>query len=289
MKKFFALLLLLLGSITAFCQSSQVKVTLKSGVIITGNLKELVPSEYIQMIVSGVETKLSMSDVQSIEGFSDTNISDAGQENKGLDMVYGKYVITDNNDYPETIKVQIGGREMDMRLVRGGSFIMGYDARHSLAMESEPIHKVNLTSFYISTSYITKEQVNSLLNKKIKINKPNAPYNAEKWDKADEVVKSINQTTNKSFRLCTEAEWEYSSLMDFTEQLFGTEKYYEWCSDYYGEYSSVEQTNPQGPAIGKKHVRRSFNIGRNKWQRNYSDTNYNFVIRIAISADRLQM
>ncbi len=289
MKKFFTLFLMLLCSITAFCQSSQVKVTLKSGVVITGNLKELVPSEYIHLLVSGVDTKVSMSDVQSIESLSDTNTSDVEQGKKGLDMVYGKYVITDNNEYPETINVLIGGREMEMRLVRGGSFIMGYDARHSLAMESEPIHQVNLTSFYISTSHITKEQVNSLLNKKLKIRKPNISYNAEKWEMADEVVKSIAQSTNKPFRLCTEAEWEYCSLMDFSEKLFGTEDYYEWCSDYYGEYNSVEQTNPQGPATGKKHVYRSFNIGRNKWQRKFSDPNYIHGIRIVISADRLKM
>lgn len=294
MKKFFTLFLMLLCSITAFCQSSQVKVTLKSGVVITGNLKELVPSEYIHLLVSGVDTKVSMSDVQSIESLSDTNTSDIEQGKKGLDMVYGKYVITDNNEYPETINVLIGGREMEMRLVRGGSFIMGYDARHSLAMESEPIHQVNLSSFYISTSHITREQVNNLLNKDLKIKKPNIPFFADKWEQADEIVKAIAVQSNKPYRLSTEAEWEYCSLMDFADDLFGKDKYFEWCSDFYGEYDEVEQTNPTGPAIGKKHVERSYNVGRNKWQRKFNNSNgmageaYHHGVRIAISADKIK-
>lgn len=287
MSKFLTLLLSLFCMV-GFCQNSQVKVTLKSGVVITGDLKELAPSEYIQLVVSGVDTKVSMSDVQSVESLSSTTASDMKQEKKGLDMVYGNYTITDNNEYPEIIKVQIGDREMEMRLVRGGSFIMGYDGRHSISMESEPIHQVNLSSFYISTTHITKEQVNSLLNKKIKIKKPNYPYHADKWDLADEVVKAIAKNMNQPYRLCTEAEWEYSSLMDFAEELYGKEKYFEWCSDFYGEYNSVEQTNPKGPATGKKHVKRSFNVGRNKWQRKFSSQDtYHFGLRIAISADKI--
>ena len=31
---------------------------------------------------------------------------------------------------------------------------------------------------------------------------------------------------------------------------------FEWCSDYYGHYSSVKQFNPQGPSKGSNHVLR---------------------------------
>ena len=142
---------------------------------------------------------------------------------------------------------------------------------------------------YISTSHITQEQVNVLLNKKLKIKKPNIPYNANKWELANEVVKAIATQTNKPYRLCTEAEWEYCSLMDYADALFGKEKYVEWCFDFFGEYNEVEQTNPQGPATGKSHVLRSYNAGRNKWQRKYDLTNYYPGVRIAISADKIKL
>jgi formylglycine-generating enzyme required for sulfatase activity len=31
---------------------------------------------------------------------------------------------------------------------------------------------------------------------------------------------------------------------------------YEWCSDWYGAYSSSSQTNPTGPSSGSRRVRR---------------------------------
>jgi len=31
---------------------------------------------------------------------------------------------------------------------------------------------------------------------------------------------------------------------------------WEWCSDWYGNYSSIHQTNPAGPLSGTDHVRR---------------------------------
>ncbi len=289
--KYLLTFFLLLFALAGFCQNSQVKVTLKSGLTITGGLKELVPTDYVKMDVSGVETKVPMSDVASIETIEVLPASspkEDASDTKKLDMVSGNYIITDKKDYPDTIKVQIGGREMEMKLVRGGSFIMGYDGRHSLAMESEPLHQVNLSSFYISLDHITREQVNALLNKDLKIKKPNIPFFADKWDQANEVIKAIVAQSNKKYRLCTEAEWEYYSLMDFSEKLYGSEEYYEWCSDFYGEYNLVEQTNPQGPATGKKHVFRSFNIGRNRWQRKFDKPHYShYGIRIAISADEI--
>lgn len=36
---------------------------------------------------------------------------------------------------------------------------------------------------------------------------------------------------------------------------------YEWCSDWYGNYSSGEQTDPQGPATGSYRVYRGGSWG----------------------------
>jgi formylglycine-generating enzyme required for sulfatase activity len=39
----------------------------------------------------------------------------------------------------------------------------------------------------------------------------------------------------------------------------------EWCSDWFGDYSSSAQTNPKGPSSGSKRVAR----GGSAWDENY--------------------
>ena len=53
---------------------------------------------------------------------------------------------------------------------------------------------------------------------------------------------------------------------------------WEWCNDYYGEYSADAQTNPSGPESGEKRINRGgafFNIemGHRVWLRNQGYAN----------------
>ena len=47
--------------------ADNIKVTLKNGVTITGDLKELVTTDHITLIIGGVESIISMDEVSSIE------------------------------------------------------------------------------------------------------------------------------------------------------------------------------------------------------------------------------
>lgn len=285
------ILLFLLVNIVCYGQTSTAKVVLKSGVTITGVIKEMVINDHIKITVSGVDTTISMSDIESI-----TNIE--GNEKNGGNSTssfaetskkaYGVYEITDLNSYPETFVLELDGQKLNMVLVRGGVFNMGYDDKHSLDMKSEPIHQVTLSSFYVSKESVSRRVAKKLLNLKLKEDKKiDDYYSTYDWDEADKLVKSIVDLANKPYRMLTEAEWEYVSLMPFAKDIFGDQKYVEWCYDFFDKYKPNDQINPTGPDRGKYHVTRSYNARRNKWDREREQERKPFI-RLAISADKIK-
>lgn len=110
------------------------------------------------------------------------------------------------------------------------------------------------------------------------------------WDECQEFIDKLNALTGQKFHLPTEAQWEFaarerkkydgpSGLHNrgwYTESIHqsnpprGTKNvksYYpnelgiydmggnvfEWCQDWYGDYSKSEQTDPTGPSSEPKH------------------------------------
>lgn len=262
-------------------QSSLVKVTLKNGTVVKGELKEFNPTEFVLVRIAGVDSKISMTDVKSVESI---NLSTPKNEKFDTKQI-GMYEIADQAPYPETYDLNLNGQTIKMRLVRGGTFNMGYDGRGSLSMKSEPVHPVTLSSYYISEDCIEENIAYYLLGKEKKSNKKQVSFN--RWKEANQIVENLANQTHQPYRLLTEAEWEYAALMPFADDVWGPEKYVEWCSDYAAEYTPQPQVNPKGPIKGDKHVIRSYRCGENKWDRRLVKYNYAYF-RIAISADALQ-
>ena len=281
----------LLFALCGFAQSPHAAITLKSGVVITGHIKELVATDHVTIEVAGTESKISMSDVVSIET-TDSKSGASIQQESNLpisELKYGEYKELDSKDYPETITVNLNGEQIEMILIRGGWFNMGYDERHSLSMKTEPVHQVTLTSYYISKQPLGNSVVKELTAGKVKAKSKKKYYGTDRWEKANEITQIIAENKLLPFRLVSEAEWEYAALMPNAEELFGSEKEFDWCFDFMDEYQPQKQTDPLGPESGKTHVYRSYNIGRNKWQRKFSSINYDEfqvepLIRLVIKA-----
>ena len=115
------------------------------------------------------------------------------------------------------------------------------------------------------------------------------PVEQISWYDCQRVIARLNKSTGRHFRLPTEAEWEYAarggkfsqgykypgsdSIGEVKLDWNGTRvipsmkpnelglsnmsgNVWEWCQDFYGDYSGAAQTDPTGPMAGSKHVTR---------------------------------
>ena len=193
-----------------------------------------------------------------------------------------KLIVTDTTNYPESFDLKVGNSSIKMILVRGGDMNMGYDGRHSMAMKSEPVHKVKITTFYISETFVTGEIVSQITGKKIKKDY----YAPWKWKTAKEITEKISELTNLPVLLPTEAEWEYAACSSVQNKIFDKCNDLEYCSDFFDEYKKQEnQIDPQGPLNGSRHVIRGYNCPRGKFDRSHRDRNdRDYYFRIVIKA-----
>ena len=217
--------------------------------------------------------------------------------------VCGTRLINDNRPYG-------GGAPLDpiiniinnMVDVNGGIFNMGATAEqgNNVYNNERPIHEVTLSSFSIGRYEVTQEEWEAVMDINRSIFKgAKQPVQMVSWDDCQEFIRKLNAMTNMSFRLPTEAEWEFAARggnksrgfkysgsdnlddvawfkensRDKGEQSpdYGTHSVgqkrpnelglydmcgnvWEWCSDWFGDYSPSPQTNPQGPSSGSLRV-----------------------------------
>jgi formylglycine-generating enzyme required for sulfatase activity len=191
--------------------------------------------------------------------------------------------------------------EPELVLVEGGTFQMG-------SRVEKPVHEVILSSFYIGKFEVTQLQWQTIMgtNASELLRCENCPVANVSWSDVQVYIQKLNAESGKSYRLPTEAEWEYAARggrysngyvfagsNDVNEVAWvddpnsskgekahevGTKKpnqlgiydmsgnVCEWCSDWLGKYSRHSQINPKGPLTGTYYVIRSGSIGRSAQQ-----------------------
>ena len=271
MKKLLVLFAMMVLPMVASAQNNLSVVTLKNGTELKGVIKSIDPTDVLVLVISGVETTIKMSDVAKVEAAGETtpNVASLTDMSKRLDDE--KLIVTDKADYPESFDLKVGNASIKMILVRGGDMNMGFNGRHSRSMKSEPVHKVGVTSFYMSETFVTTEIIAEVTGEKVKKNKKSY-YSPRNWDRANEIIQKISLKCGMELRLPTEAEWEFAACSQNQELFFSNCNMAEYCFDWFGEFKDTEyRIDPVGPLKGPRRVVRAYGCPRGKLNRAYKD------------------
>ena len=109
----------------------------------------------------------------------------------------------------------MGDDGFDMVFVEGGTFTMGCtETRGDKCRDAEkPAHKVTVSGFYIQKYEVTQKLWKSVMGSNPSFFKDddNLPVEKVCWKDAQEFIQKLNVKTGKTYRLPTEAEWEFAA------------------------------------------------------------------------------
>jgi len=101
--------------------------------------------------------------------------------------------------------------ESEMVLIPAGTFKMGSPDSEKDRNKKETQHKVMITEHYMGKHEVTQEQWEAVMgNNPCKTKGPKLPVTLVSWNDCQEFIKKLNANTSDSYRLPTEAEWEYA-------------------------------------------------------------------------------
>lgn len=182
----------------------------------------------------------------------------------------------------------------NMVYVSGGTFTMGGTSEqgNDAYTDEKPTHNVTLSSYYICKYEVTQALWRAVMGSNpSKFKGDNLPVEYVSWNDCQTFINRLNSYTGRNFRLPTEAEWEfaarggnysrhykysgsnyisdvawYDGNSDNRTHPVGTKQanelglydmsgnVWEWCSDWYGSYSSYSQSDPIGANSGSYRV-----------------------------------
>ncbi len=195
---------------------------------------------------------------------------------------------------PESKKESINSIGMKFQLIPEGTFLMGATSK-TKKDDEKPAHQVILTKpFEMGVYEVTQKQYEKVMGvNPSEFKGQDNPVDGVNWNDAVEFCRKLSETPDEkgfSYRLPTEAEWEYACRAgsttgycfgDIDSQLgdyawyfensdlkshpVGEKKpnsfglydmhgnVFEWCQDWYDRYQDGVITNPNGPASAKKY------------------------------------
>ena len=133
----------------------------------------------------------------------------------------------DVGEGPEAIQsYYVNGVEFRMVAIGGGTFTMGASEQDSYASDSEmPAHQVTLDGFSIGETEVTQALWEAVMGSNPSYFKGSKlPVEQVSWNDCQTFITKLNQLTGQTFRLPTEAEWEYAARGGTSTSLYNGEE-----------------------------------------------------------------
>lgn len=228
----------------------------------------------------GTKIKVPYTQLDSISTYTYEEGQDDADGDTGVDA----------DDNAEVKEYTVGGVTFKMIRVEAGTFFMGGGGNS----DERPQHIVTLTKdYYIGETEVTQELWITVMgyNPSNKISTPQLPVETVSWNECQTFITKLNSLTGATFRLPTEAEWEFaarggnksqgytysgSNNIDDVAWYRGNSNstthavkskspnelgiydmsgnVWEWCQDWYDSYPSAAVTDPTGPTSGSYRV-----------------------------------
>ena len=190
----------------------------------------------------------------------------------------------------------VNGVSFEMVRVEGGTFRMGATTEQEDDADSDekPVHSVTLSSYYIGKTEVTQALWQAVMGSTpLDIQGDDRPVELVSWNDCQEFIQKLNRLTGRNFRLPTEAEWEFACRGGNNSRGYkysgsnnlgnvawydansggqthpvGTKapnelgiydmsgNVWEWCNDWFADYSANSQSDPIGPQSGSDRVSR---------------------------------
>jgi formylglycine-generating enzyme len=191
---------------------------------------------------------------------------------------------------PQKTVTVADGVEMTFSFIPPGSFLMGSPEDEFGFQADETLHRVTLTrAFWLGIQPVTQSQWQTVMGRNAsRFKGEDLPVETVAWENCVELCDRLGESTSLRFRLPTEAEWEFacragtttpfhfgetlsvhqatynvgktSRVKVFSPNAWGLfdmhGNVWEWCGDWYGDYSTEGVQDPQGADEGTTRVLR---------------------------------
>lgn len=116
---------------------------------------------------------------------------------------------------PTDMTFTVNGVTFTMVAVEGGTFSMGATSEQGLGANDweRPVHYVTLSDFSIGQTEVTEELWQAVMgsNPSYYTSDSQLPVERVSWNSCQDFIEQLNQLTGETFRLPTEAEWEFAA------------------------------------------------------------------------------
>jgi len=232
-------------------------------------------------------SELEVTEKQALEARQDDEAF-ATARALGKTAAYEGYL----NEYPAGKHAAEAAREIaripkiEMVLIEPGTFIMGSKKG---GPDEKPPHEVVISKgFWLGKYEVSQGQWRAVMEDNPSYFKKGDDYPVEfvSWEDCQRFIKELNRRSGETYRLPTEAEWEYTCRAGSQEERYGDVdeiawydgnsggsthavggkksnvlglhdmlgNVWEWCTDWYGGYSADAIYDPGGPYSGSYRV-----------------------------------